>query len=72
MKYLLEKNKLNNKQIDTVNNILALGLDRPYSPNGLPEKIEKIITENTKNLLGKWNLSSLYFNKSSLSSISKC
>lgn len=72
MKYLLEKNKLNNKQIDTVNNILALGLDRPYSPNGLPEKIEKIIIEKTKNLLGKWNLSSLYFNKSSLSSISKC
>lgn len=72
MKYLLEKNKLNSKQIKTLNNILSLGTNRPVAPQDFSEKIRNNIHNITNKNLEKWNNGNFYFNKNSYSSISKC
>jgi hypothetical protein len=72
MKYLLEKNKLNPKQIKTLNNILSLGTNRPVAPQDFSEKIRNNIHNITNKNLEKWNNGNFYFNKNSYSSISKC
>ena len=63
MNYLLEKNKLSTKQINTLNNILSLGTDRPQSPTDfskdLKHNIINIISENMNN----WSNGNFYFNK---------
>jgi len=72
MNYLLEKNKLSNKQIDTLNNILSLGTDRPQSPTDfskdLKQNIMNIISENMNN----WTSGNFYFNKNIFSMVEKC
>jgi len=72
MKYLLDKNKLSSKQINTLNTILSLGTERPQSPidfsNDLKKNILSIISENMKN----WSNGNFYFNKNIFSMAEKC
>lgn len=52
--------------------LLAIGTDRPFSPDGLTDQLRHIITTGTADALGRWTEPSLWLSKSTLSTVLRC
>jgi len=63
---------LNPRQKTTLNKILEIGGSRPFSEEGISEKLIDIIQSSTQNTIERWTEKNLYFTKSQFSSMGKC
>jgi hypothetical protein len=60
------------RQIRTLNELLAIGAPRPFSPPGLAERLESRIKDGTAEALGRWTEKSLWVTKSGLFTALRC
>lgn len=67
-----ERQALTPRQRHTLNELLALGGERPFSPPGVSEMLHERILQGTKEALTRWTERSLYMTKSQLQMVLEC
>ena len=65
-------NKLTPRQIKTLNELIAIGMQRPNEKEGLIAEIHDSIKEQTSEVLEKWTSKNFYLTKSQLISSLQC
>jgi hypothetical protein len=60
------------RQIKTLNQLLAIGAERPYMPVDLPDRLEAHILAGTADVVSSWTERSLYLTKSQLFTALRC
>jgi hypothetical protein len=60
------------RQIRTLNDLLAIGAPRPYSPVDLADRLEAFILEGTGEALARWTEKSLWLTKSTMFTALRC
>jgi hypothetical protein len=60
------------RQVRTLNNLISIGAERPFSKVGLSEELGSLIQSGTESSIKKWTEKGLYFTKSQYMSMLKC
>lgn len=60
------------RQEVTFNELLAVGVPRPFAPPGLVEELRAAVEEGTRAAVSRWTESSLWLSKSSVMSVLRC
>lgn len=60
------------RQINTLNSLIAIGLERPFMEEGLIDNLKNILEEGLRKPLSGWTGKSIYFTKSQFLSSLRC